>query len=100
MLMSTQTPNPGGQQKPTAPGKPASRQPPDSNTGTQQDREEGQDIPKTGRDPSEPIDEDISDDISSDDDEDQDDGDEDEVGSIELPGESGDRDGSRPAGKP
>ena len=92
--MGTQTPNPGRQQKPTAPGKPASR-------------EEGQEIPKTGRDPSEPIDEDIADDISSDDDddadEDQDDGDEDEAGTLELPGEGGESDpaeGSRPAGNP
>jgi len=105
--MGTQTPNPGRQQKPTAPGKPASRQPPESNTGTKQDREEGQEIPKTGRDPSEPIDEDIADDISSDDDddadEDQDDGDEDEAGTLELPGEGGESDpaeGSRPAGNP
>jgi hypothetical protein len=107
--MSTPTPNPGGQQKPTAPGKPSSRQPPESNTGTEQDREEGQEIPKTGRDPSEPIDEDIADDTSSDDndaddaDGDQDDTDEEEVGTLELPGEGGDRDplgGSRPAGNP
>ena len=39
--------------KPTAPGKPSSRQPPDSNTGKGQGRkekdlDEGQDIPKTG----------------------------------------------------
>jgi hypothetical protein len=53
--MGTRTPNPGDQLKPTAPGKPASRQPPDNNTGTHQDTDEGQDIPKTGRDPSEPI---------------------------------------------
>jgi hypothetical protein len=46
--------NPGGQPPPTAPGKPASRQPTD-----------------TGRDPSEPIDDD----------------DEDQTGTIELPEE-------------
>ncbi|HKQ12802.1 MAG TPA: hypothetical protein VJT80_05175 [Steroidobacteraceae bacterium] len=46
--MGTQTPNPGGQPKPTAPGKPGSRQPPDSNTGKEKDRDEGQEIPKTG----------------------------------------------------
>jgi hypothetical protein len=103
--MGIQTPNPRGQPEPTAPGKPGSRQPPGNNTGTDQDRDEGQDIPKTGRDPSEPLEQDISDEISSDDDvdEDQDDADEDEVGSIELPGEGRETDGldgSRSAGNP
>jgi hypothetical protein len=46
--MANQKPKSGGQQKPTAPGKPASRQPPDSNTGKQKNRDEGQSIPKTG----------------------------------------------------
>jgi hypothetical protein len=53
--MGTQNQEPTGQPKPTAPGKPASRQPPDANTGKPKEREEGQDIPKTGRDSSEPI---------------------------------------------
>jgi hypothetical protein len=47
--MSTQKREPTSQPKPTAPGKPASRQPPDANTGKPKKREEGQDIPKTGR---------------------------------------------------
>jgi len=97
--MGTQTPEPTGQPKPTAPGKPASRQPPGANTGKEQDREEGQEIPKTGRDPSEPIDEDVSNDIPTDDDDD--DADEDQPGSIELPAEGDERDrlnGSSPAG--
>jgi hypothetical protein len=64
--MGTQTPDPGSQPKPTAPGKPASRQPPGSNTGKDKDTEEGQDIPKTGRNPSERIEQDISDNISTD----------------------------------
>jgi hypothetical protein len=88
--MSNETPNPA------APGKPASRQPPDANTGQEQDTEEGQGIPKTGRDPSEPIEQDVSNDIPTDDDMDDDvptddDGDEDddETGTIELPGEDG-----------
>jgi len=100
--MGTQTPNPGGQPKPTAPGKPGSRQPLGNNTGTDNDSDEGQDIPKTGRDPSEPIEQDISDDISTDD-TDEDDADEDELGNIELPGEGGEDDrrkGSGPAGNP
>ena len=86
--MGTQTPTPTGQPKPTAPGKPASRQPPDANTGTEKDRDEGQEIPKTGRDPSEPIEED-SNDLAIDDD---DSADEDETGSIELPGKGDERD--------
>src|SRR5688572_27433524 len=100
--MGTETQDSGGQQQPTAPGKPASRQPPDSNTGTGKDRDEGQEIPKTGRDPSEAIEQDISNDTSTDD-VDEDETDEDEVGSIELPGQAreGDRlDGSGPAGNP
>jgi hypothetical protein len=63
--MGTQTPDPGSQPKPTAPGKPASRQPPGSNTGKDKDTEEGQDIPKTGRNPSERSEQDISDDTST-----------------------------------
>jgi hypothetical protein len=47
--MGTQKQEPAAQPKPTAPGKPASRQPPDANTGKPKEREEGQDIPKTGR---------------------------------------------------
>ena len=84
--MGTETPNPGGQPKQTAPGKPASRQPTDDNLGNDQskDREEGQEIPKTGRDPSEPIEQDVSNDIPTDDDDDADDDDEDEAGTIEL----------------
>jgi hypothetical protein len=101
--MDTQTPNAGGQPKQTAPGKPASRQPTDENLGKDQgkDSEEGQEIPKTGRDPSEPIDQDLSDDIPTDEDDDADDDDEDQAGTIELPGEGGEddrQDGSRPAG--
>ena len=98
--MSTETPNPTGQPKQVAPGKPASRQPPDANTGKEKDREEGQEIPKTGRDPSEPIEQDGSNDIPTDDDGDED---EDETGKIELPGEGGEgdrQDRSRPAGNP
>ncbi|HEY7643190.1 MAG TPA: hypothetical protein VH814_25905 [Steroidobacteraceae bacterium] len=57
--MGTQTPNPPGQQPQTTPGKPGSRQSPDSN--------EGRDVPKTGRDAAEPL-EDL-DDIPTDDDE-------------------------------
>jgi hypothetical protein len=63
-------------------------------------REEGQEIPKTGRDPSEPTEQDDSNDIPTDDDGDED---EDETGKIELPGEDGQgdrRDVSRPAGNP
>lgn len=58
--MGTQTPDRGGQQAPTAPGKPGSRQPPDNDTGrpAEKDRNEGQEIPKTGRDPREAIEED------------------------------------------
>jgi hypothetical protein len=100
--MGTETPNPGGQPKQTAPGKPASRQPTDDNLGNDQnrDREEGQEIPKTGRDPSEPIEQDVSNDIPTDDD---DDDDEDETGTIELPGAGGEgdrQDRSTPAGNP
>ena len=60
--MGTQTPNPGGRPKQTAPGKPASRQPPDDSLGKDPngDGEEGQEIPKTGRDPSEPIEQQVS----------------------------------------
>jgi hypothetical protein len=50
--MSTQKQEPTSQPKPTAPGKPASRQPPDANTGKPKQREEGQNIPKTGRNSS------------------------------------------------
>jgi hypothetical protein len=84
--------------KPTAPGKPASRQPPDANTGQDRDGDEGQELPKTGRDRSEPIEEDVADDIltddadDDDDDMDDDDADEDESGTLELPGEGGERD--------
>jgi hypothetical protein len=98
--MSNETPDPSSERRQTAPGKPASRQPPDANTGQEQDREEGQEIPKTGRDPSEPIEEDVANDIPTDDDGDEDD---DETGKIELPGEDGQgdrRDVSRPAGNP
>jgi hypothetical protein len=60
--MGTQTPNPGGRSDQSAPGKPASRQPPDANTGKgknkEKDRNEGQEIPKTGREQSEPIEQD------------------------------------------
>ena len=53
--MGDQTPNRGGQSDQTAPGKPASRQPPDANTGKggekdkakDRERDEGQEIPKT-----------------------------------------------------
>jgi len=47
--MSNQKPKPSGQPKPTAPGKPGSRQPPDNNTGKKKEKDEGRDIPKTGR---------------------------------------------------
>jgi hypothetical protein len=47
--MDTQNPEPTVQPNPTAPGKPASRQPPDANTGKEKDSE---------RDPLEPIEED------------------------------------------
>lgn len=70
--MATETQNPGGQSNPKAPGKPASRQPPENNTGKDQDRE-GQEMPKTGRE--------------QDDDPTSGDDDEDETGTIELPGE-------------
>lgn len=102
--MSTQTPSPGSQPKQTPPGNPASQPPTDG--GKDQDREEGQEIPKTGRDPSEPIEHDVSNDIPSDDDDDADDDDaddEDQSGTIELPGEGGEddrRNDSRPAGNP
>ncbi len=89
--MSNETPNPTDQPRQTAPGKPGSRQPPDANTGQ---------IPKTGRDPSEPIEEDVENDIPTDDDDSDED---DETGNIELPGEDGQgdrRDVSRPAGNP
>ena len=52
--MGTQTPKPSDQPKPTAPGKPASRQPPDNNTGKPRDTDEGQELPKTGRAPAGP----------------------------------------------
>jgi hypothetical protein len=78
--------------KPTAPGKPESRQPPDANPGQDRDGDQGQELPKTGRDPSEPIGEDVADDIPTDDDDDDDDADEDESGTLELPGEGGERD--------
>ena len=99
--MGTKTPKPTGEPKPTAPGKPASRQPPDANTGKERDSEEGQESPKTGRDPLEAIEEDASNDIPTDGDDD--DADEDETGSIELPGEGGRRDrlnGSSPEDNP
>jgi hypothetical protein len=50
--MSTQTPKPDGPGKQTAPGKPASRQPTDGAGKDQEqkkDRDEGQNLPKTGR---------------------------------------------------
>jgi hypothetical protein len=49
--MATERQDRRDQPAPTAPGKPASRQPPDSNTGKEkkEDRDEGQDLPKTGR---------------------------------------------------
>ena len=58
--MSTQKSDRGGHPPPTAPGKPGSRQPPDNNTGKprEDDRNEGQELPKTGRDPREAIEED------------------------------------------
>jgi hypothetical protein len=95
--MGTETPNPGGRPNESAPGKPGSRQPPDANTGIEKDREEGQEIPKTGRDPSEPVEQDTLDDVPGDDE------DEDELGNIELPGEggaAGQRDDSRPGENP
>lgn len=120
--MGIQTPNPGGQPKQTPPQPPTDG---NSGKGIDQDGEEGQEIPKTGRDPSEPIeqqvsndtqseddddatDDDASDDDASDDDEDDDDADDDDedlTGTIELPGEGGAgegdrRDGSTPAGNP
>jgi hypothetical protein len=103
--MGTETPNPGGQPKQTAPGKPASRQPTDDNPGNDQNRnsEEGQETPRTGRDPSEPIEQYVSNDIPTDDDDDADDDDEDETGTIELPGEGGEgdrQDRSTAAGNP
>ena len=55
--MGTQTPKPDGQAKQTAPGKPASRQPTDGAAKDQEqkkDRDEGQNLPKTGRAPSDP----------------------------------------------
>ena len=86
--MGTETPNPGGRPNENAPGKPGSRQPPDANTGTdkgamEKDREEGQEIPKVGRD-------DDADDLPADDD--------DDLGKIELPREG--EEGSRPARNP
>ena len=63
--MGTQTPDPGNQPQQTPPGKPGV-QPPDDDTA--REREEGQNIPKTGRDEDE---------------------DEDETGKVELPGASG-----------
>lgn len=85
--MGTPTP------KPTAPGKPASRQPPDASLGQDSNGDEGQELPKTGRDPLEPIEEDVANDIPTDDDDaDDDDADEDESGTLELPGEGGKRD--------
>jgi hypothetical protein len=62
--MGTETPNPGSQPKQIPPGKPGIQQPGDD--GLDKDREEGQEIPKTGRDD-----------------------DEDETGNIDLPGEGG-----------
>jgi hypothetical protein len=76
--MGTQTPNPGGQPKQSPPGKPGVQPPREG--GADKDIEEGQDIPKTGRDPSEPIEQD---------DEESPTDDEDETGKIELPGEGG-----------
>jgi hypothetical protein len=61
-------PNRGGPSDQTAPGKPSSRQPPDANTGKgngrgkdgaeNRDKKKGQEIPKTGRDQSMPIEQD------------------------------------------
>ena len=108
--MGTQTPNPGGQRRQAPPQPPTDGS---KGKGTDQDREEGQEIPKTGRDPSESIEQQVSNDIPSDDDDDAndddasdddaDDEDEDLTGTIELPeeggaGEGDRRDGSRPAG--
>ena len=53
--MGNETPNRGGRSDQTAPGKPASRQPPDANTGKggekdkakNREKDEGQEIPKT-----------------------------------------------------
>jgi hypothetical protein len=73
--MATETQNPGSRSNPNAPGKPGSRQPPQSNTGRDQEAE-GQEIPKTGRE-------------RDDDDPTSGDDDEDETGNIELPGEGG-----------
>ena len=78
--MGTETPNPGGQPKQAPPRQPGVQPPGEGG----KDREEGQDIPKTGRDPSEPIEQDAQDDSPT-----QSDDDEDETGKIELPGESG-----------
>ena len=78
--MGTQTPNPGGQPKQAPPGNPGVQPPDDGGRG--KDAEEGQDLPKTGRDPSEPIEQDVQNDSPT-----QDDDDEDETGRIELPGE-------------
>lgn len=68
--MGTQTPNPGSSPKQTPPAKPGVQPPGGGDTG--KDREEGQDIPKTGRDSSTQVDDD-----------------EDETGNVELPGEGG-----------
>jgi hypothetical protein len=63
--MGTETPNPGKQPRQTPPGNPGVQRPDDD--GRDKDREEGQEIPKTGRD----------------------DDDEDETGNVDLPGEGG-----------
>jgi hypothetical protein len=89
--MGTQTSDPGGQPKQTPPGKPGSQPP---NQGGGADAEEGQEIPKTGGDPSsDPLEQDAEGDIPTDEDED-----EDETGKIELPGEPNQREGARPDG--
>ncbi len=80
--MGTETQDPGSQPKPTPPGV----LPPD----------EGQDVPKTGRDPSDPLDQDAADDdVPGEDDGDE--GDEDETGKIELPGATGQGDQRDPS---
>jgi hypothetical protein len=77
--MGTETPNPGGQPKQPPPGNPGIQPPREDDID--KDIEDGQDIPKTGRDASEPT--------EQDDDESPTESDDDETGKIELPGEGG-----------
>lgn len=86
--MGTETPNPGVRPNEAAPGKPASRQPPDANTG--------RDPPC---DPLETIEQDASREAPTDDADEE----EDETGKVELPGEGDEgqrRDDSRQSGNP